>query len=189
MESGWPVVAIQVDTIQEQDMKVNIQVQGTAKALYQRHRAGGALLEREPVLVGQVGRDRPANDPQHPAHRLGVGGKQVAQGKGEADDPLAQRDIGTNRQDSRFVQPQAAPKGCGTSLCRIKDPIGQQGGGLGHAAGATAGAEPALLAGKLRGRPGQPLEVALVAAHPEKTVLETTARQVGPEFLVDMLGQ
>lgn len=91
----------------------------------------------------------------------------------------------TNRQDSRFVQPQAAPKGCGTRMYRIKHLIGQQGGGLGHAACATAGAEPALLAGKRH----QSLEVAFVAAHPEKAVLEAAALQVGLEYPVDMLGQ
>jgi hypothetical protein len=63
--------------------------------------------------VDQVGRDRPVNDAQHLTHGLGVGGKQIAQGKGEADDPLAQWHIG-------------------------KDLIGQQGGCLGHAAGAAA---------------------------------------------------
>jgi hypothetical protein len=110
--------------------------------------------------VDQVGGDRPVNDAQHLAHGLGVGGKQVAQGKGKADDPLAKRDIG-------------------------KYLIGQQGGGLGHAAGATTGAEPAFLAGKRY----KPLEVAFVAAHPEKAVLEATALQVGLEFPVDMVGQ
>jgi len=107
--------------------------------------------------VDQVGGDRPVNDAQHLAHGLGVGRKQVAQGKGEADDPLAKRDIG-------------------------KYLIGQQGGGLGHAAGATTGAEPAFLAGKSY----QTLEVALVAAHPEKAVLEATALQESLKFPVDM---
>ena len=44
--------------------------------------------------MGQVGGDRPVNYAQHLAHGLGVGRKQVAQGKGETDDPLAKRDIG-----------------------------------------------------------------------------------------------
>jgi hypothetical protein len=85
---------------------------------------------------------------------------QVAQGKGEADDPLAKRDIG-------------------------KYLIGQQGGGLGHAAGATTGAEPALLAGKRY----KSFEMTFVTAHPEKAVLEAAALQVVLEFPVDMLGQ
>jgi hypothetical protein len=104
--------------------------------------------------------ENPVNDAQHLAHGLGVGRKQVAQGKGEADDPLAKRDIG-------------------------KHLIGQQGGGLGHAAGAAAGAEPSFFAGERH----QPLEVALVAAHPEKAVLESAALQVGLEFPVNMVWQ
>ena len=83
--------------------------------------------------MDQVSGDRPVNDALHLAHGLGVGGKQGSNGKGEADDPLAERDIG-------------------------KHLIGQQGCGLGHAAGAGAGAESALLAGKRH----QPLEVAFV---------------------------
>ena len=35
----------------------------------------------------------------------------------------------------------------------------------------------------------QPLEVAFVAAHPEKAVLKAAALQVGLEFLVYMVGQ
>jgi len=107
--------------------------------------------------MDQVGGDRPVNDAQHLAHGLGVGRQQVAQGKGEADDSLAKRDIG-------------------------KYLIGQQGGGLGHAAGATAGAEPAFLAGKCY----KSFEMAFVTAHPEKAVLEATALQVSLKFPVDM---
>ena len=110
--------------------------------------------------MDQVGGDRPVNDAQHLAHGLGVGRKQVAQGKGEADDPLAKRDIG-------------------------KYLIGQQGGGLGHAAGATTGAEPALLAGKRY----KSFEMTFVTAYPEKAVLEAAALQVGLEFPVDMVWQ
>jgi len=108
--------------------------------------------------MDQVGGNRPVNDAQHLAHGLGVSGKQVAQGKGEADDPLAKRDIG-------------------------KYLIGQQGGGLGHTAGATAGAKPAFLAGKCY----KSFEMTFVTAHPEKAVLETAALQVGLEFPVDMI--
>ena len=70
--------------------------------------------------MDQVGGDRPVNDAQHLAHGLGVGRKQVAQGKGEADDPLAKRDIG------KYI-------------------IREQSSTLGHAARATAGAESALM--------------------------------------------
>ena len=63
--------------------------------------------------------------------------------------------------------------------------IGQHGGGLGYAAGATTGAESPLLAGK---RPQSP-EVAVVAVHPEKAVRESAALQVGLEFPVNMVWQ
>jgi hypothetical protein len=84
----------------------------------------------------------------------------MAQRERKTDDPLAQWYIG-------------------------EDFIGQQGGGLGHAAGATTGAEPSFFAGERH----QPLEVAFVAAHPEKAVLESAALQVGLEFPVNMVGQ
>ena len=90
----------------------------------------------------------------------GVGGKQVAQGKGEADDPLAKRDIG-------------------------KHLIRQQGGGLGHATCSAAGAGSSFFAGKRH----QPLEVASAAAYPEKAVLEAAALQVSLELPVDMVWQ
>jgi len=60
------------------------------------------------------------HDTQHLTHCLRVSSEQKAQGKGEADHPLAQRYIG-------------------------KDFIGQQGCGFGHTACATAGAKASLL--------------------------------------------
>jgi len=56
---------------------------------------------------------------------------------------------------------------------------------LGHPAGAITVAESALLAGKRN----KPLEVAFVAAHPEKAVFEATALQVGLELPVNMVGE
>lgn len=49
----------------------------------------------------------------------------------------------------------------------------------------TAGAEAPLLAGKRH----QPLEAAVVAAHPKKAVLKAAELQVGLEFLEYMCGQ
>ena len=62
-------------------------------------------------------------------------------------------------------------------------------GSLGHATCAATRAKSPLLAGEPRGRPGQSLEVAFVAAYPEKAMLETTALQVGLEFPVYMVRQ
>ena len=59
----------------------------------------------------------------------------------------------------------------------------EKGRSLGHAAGATAWAEAPLLTGKCH----QLLEVAFVAAHPEKAVFEAAALQVGLESPLDMV--
>ena len=99
--------------------------------------------------MGQVGGDRPVNNAQHLAHSLGVGGKQVTQGKGKADDPLAKRDIG------KYI-------------------IREQSSTLGHAARAAAGAETALLAAES----DQVLGMTSIAAHAQETVLETPALEV-----------
>jgi hypothetical protein len=42
LKSGWSVVAIYVDAIQEQDVKVYIEVEGRSEALDQRYRTGSA---------------------------------------------------------------------------------------------------------------------------------------------------
>jgi hypothetical protein len=42
LKSGWAVVAIYVDAIQEQDVKVYIEVEGRSEALDQRYRPGSA---------------------------------------------------------------------------------------------------------------------------------------------------
>ena len=70
-------VAIRIDAIQEQDVKVDIQVERGSEALDQCDRAGGVISESISSLVDQMGRDRALNDTQHLAHRLGVGSKQV----------------------------------------------------------------------------------------------------------------
>lgn len=110
--------------------------------------------------MDQVGGNGAVDDAQHLTHGLGVGGEEVTQGEGDAEDPLAQWDSG-------------------------KDLIGQQGGGLGHAPGAAAGAKSALFAGEGH----EALEVAGVAPHPEKAVLQAPAFEVGFELLVDMIRQ
>ena len=93
-----------------------------------------------------------------------MGGKQVPQGKGEADHPLAERDIGKHHR----------PAG------RRSRPCGGR-----RSWGWASPTESALLAGKRN----KPLEVAFVAAHPEEAVFEATALQIGLEFPVNMVGQ
>ena len=77
LKSGSATLAIHVDAIQKQDMKVNVEVKGAAKALDQRYCPGGAILEREPGFVDQMSGDRPVHDTEHLAHCLGMGSEQV----------------------------------------------------------------------------------------------------------------
>jgi hypothetical protein len=86
--------------------------------------------------LNQVGRDRPVNDVQNLAHCLGMGSEQVSSRKRKTDNPLPRWYIG-----KYFIR----EKGCG----------------LGHTAGATAGAESASLAAESN----EPLEVALIGAY------------------------
>jgi hypothetical protein len=63
--------------------------------------------------------------------------------------------------------------------------IREKGRCLGHAAGATAGAEPALLARKH----DEPLELIRSATHTKKPVFEATAFEIRFKFLMDMRRQ
>jgi hypothetical protein len=110
--------------------------------------------------VYQVSGNRPVNDAQHLTHRLWVGGEQVSQRKGETDDPLAQWHVG-------------------------KYFIGQQGRGLGHPAGAAAGAKSALLTRKRH----KPLEVTLIAAYAQEPVFEASAFEICFKFSMDVCWQ
>ncbi len=105
-----------------------------------------AKVAAEVLDITLIARGKSAGEPIPIAR----GGPQISSaGEREADDPLAKRDIG-------------------------KYLIGQQGGGLGHAAGATTGAEPALLAGERH----QALEVTRIATHAKKPILEATAFEI-----------
>lgn len=88
------MVAINIGAIQAQYVKMDIQVESRAEALDQRHCPGRTFPERVSSLVDKMSGNGPLNDAQHLAHRLGMGGKQVSQGKGETDDPLTKRRIG-----------------------------------------------------------------------------------------------
>ena len=57
-----PVVAIRIDTIQEQGVKVDIQVERGSEALDQCDRAGGTIFESISSLVDQMGRNSTVND-------------------------------------------------------------------------------------------------------------------------------
>ena len=63
--------------------------------------------------------------------------------------------------------------------------IREKGRCLGHPAGATAGAESALLAGKRY----EPLEVALIATYAQEAVFEATAFEIRFKLSMDMSRQ
>lgn len=99
LKAGRSIVAIHVDAIQEKDVEMYIEVEGSrdavpSEALYQRHRTGGAILQLQSSLADQMGRNSPVNDTQYLAHRLRVGGEKVSQRERKTDDPLAQWYIG-----------------------------------------------------------------------------------------------
>ena len=108
----------------------------------------------------QVGRDRPVNDTQNLTHRMGMGSEQVPKGEGKTDHPLAKRYIGKH-----FIR--------------------EKGRCLGHAAGATTGAETPLLTRKRY----EPLEVAFIAAYAQEPVLEATAFEIRFKLPMDMSRQ
>ncbi len=77
-------------------MKMYIEVESRAKALDQCYCTSRPALESVSSFVDQMCRNCAVNDTQNLPHGLGVGGKQVSEGKGEADHPLAKRQIGKN---------------------------------------------------------------------------------------------
>ncbi len=99
---------------------MDVGIKRAAEALNQRHRPGVCFGPGQSRLVDEMRLDRPVDDPQHPAHRLGVAGEQKAQLIGNAQYPLAHR---PPRQDL----------------------IDQQCGTFHRAPGTTAGAETAPL--------------------------------------------
>ena len=74
LESRLPVIAIDVNTIQKQDMEVDIHVQCTTKTLNQCYGPGRAILKRISSFVDQMGRDCAVNsrNPVSPKPRLGI---------------------------------------------------------------------------------------------------------------------
>ena len=74
--------AAPVHTVQDQAVKVNVQVGGRAKALNQSDRTAVSLVGLEPGLTEQVARDDAVHHLQHKRHQLGLCGQQQAQGDG-----------------------------------------------------------------------------------------------------------
>jgi len=104
--------------------------------------------------------DAAVDNAEHTAHDLRATGEQEAQRKRDAQHPLAHRLLGKHLVD-------------------------QQRGTRGHAPSAAAGTKATLLAAESN----QMLRMATVAAHPQKTVLETPALEVFLELLLNISRQ
>ncbi len=118
-------------------MEVEIEVQRTAEALDQRHRAGACRLAGEPGLLDQVTGDDTIDDAEYLAHDRWTAGEQETQGIRKAQHPLAHRLLG-------------------------EDLIDQQGGAFGHAPRPAARTKAARFAAES----DQMLGMAGLAAHP-----------------------
>ena len=80
METGACTLgAIDVDTIQEQHVRRNVEIQRTAEALDQRDRAGVCALLGVTGFVDQVCCNGAVDNAQHPAHDRRPAGEQKAQ--------------------------------------------------------------------------------------------------------------
>ena len=70
------VGAAPVHAVQDQAVKVNVQVDGRAKALNQSDRAAVGFVRLEPSLAEQVPRDHAVHHLQHGRHQLGLCSQQ-----------------------------------------------------------------------------------------------------------------
>ena len=64
---------INIDTVQEQHMEMDIQIQRRSKPLNQRDRASMGHLVGLPSLFDQVCCDNPVDNTEHPTHDLRMG--------------------------------------------------------------------------------------------------------------------
>jgi hypothetical protein len=83
------------DTVRDEGMEVDVEIQVPAEALHPGHRAAlapDALAPRPPALPGE---HRPEEDAEHLAEQGGVACQQEADPPGQAQDPLP---VGSSRQ-------------------------------------------------------------------------------------------
>lgn len=98
-EPGCSIGTLNVHAIEEQHVKVNVEVQCTAEALDQGDGTGLGRLVGIARFLDQMRGDDAVNDAQHPAHDLRPAGEQKAQLKGKAEYPLAHGLYGQNLID------------------------------------------------------------------------------------------
>ena len=141
-------------------MKVHVEIERAAEALYQGHGARRRAGTGQPCLADQVPGNRPVDDPEYLRDELGPCRQQVAQREGQRQHPLA------NGLFREHVVDQE---------CRR----------LRHPPGAAAGAEPAALTGECH----EFLGLAGVALDAQKAVLEQAAPEIGVELVLNVTGQ
>ena len=110
VKHGWLMVD-EIHPVQKQHVKVNVEIQGTAEALYQRHGAGLRVGAGAARLLDQMAVDGPVDDAQHPAHDLRPAGEQESELEGKAQDPLAHGQPGqdlVDQQRGAFHHPAGA---------------------------------------------------------------------------------
>jgi hypothetical protein len=104
------VNAAPVHAVQDQAVKVNVQVGGRAKALSQSDRTAVSLVGLQTSLTEQVPRDDAVNHLQHKRHQLGLCCQQQAQRDGQRQHPLAHRHMGDDVVDQEGRRLCHAPR-------------------------------------------------------------------------------
>ena len=147
-----------VDPIEEERVEVYVQAERRVEALHADHGAGAAAGVANVPRAARVERlHRAHEDAADEAQDVRVADHEEADRVGEAEDPLAHRDLG-------------------------EDVVAQVGGGLGHAA---AGARWAHRAG-LAGEGDQGALVAVVTVHADEAPGQDAAGQIALELAADM---
>jgi len=155
--------AIEVDALKKEDMKMELEIEGTAETLDKGDRPRlevGARKASGDCLVHVILPDRGANDRMDLRGQVLGRGHPIPQGDGHRHDPLAGRHPGD-------------------------DVLHEVGRGLGHAPGCTRRAKPAPLAAEGQ----QQLFRARVTAQAQKAMGEDATLQVGVKLPLDIRGQ
>jgi hypothetical protein len=148
--------AIQIDSLKEDEVEMEVEIDGAAKALDKGDRSRLDLLPWDTAcdrLAHVILADRGANNRMDHRRQVLRGGHPIPQGDGYRHDPLAGGDPGN-------------------------DPLNQVRGRLGHAPPRTRRAKPPPLATEGQ----QQLFGAGVTAKPQKAVREDAALQVVVQF-------
>ena len=142
-------------------MNMRIEPEGISEALDKAHGAapGAAVRSRNAGAAADRGKHGTHEDPQNFSQQGRIVGEAVAQGKGKRQHPLPDRDLG-------------------------KDSIHEMGGGIRHAAPATAWTEPP---GFTRKR-DHPVEAAGIAVDAQKAAGHDSTIKEGAQLSLHKLG-